>query len=598
MTSSLLHAYRNLRESSSNFLEMLIQNLRRKKKKNNNKQVIIENDVNHRRSWDDEVVSCVLGDIIVGRLNLFHCIRLSNVSKSWRSAVIQRKKKIKTAQVPWLVLSPDHHQPHTTSLKFFDFTLGCFGNISLPTTLFGWWYCGSSKGWLVIVKGWYFNPKLVLYNPNSGVQLQLPRLRTIPSFKDFLREKRYDDYDITHFIEKIELSCSWEDTSNDCIVAASFYNQSTLALCRPGDKSWSIFKGSGVDHQSKFCEDILFYKGILYALIIYDDDDDDDYDADADAIETHDHSMRIGDVDVVVKLIPVDNSLMRTSSLSTIDPLDPHIWVPVNDSEETWILKNVAFISYLVESNGELLIVHRIMNVIETPIDLDAPRGVLNEDVLTVAVIKVLINMIITVMMMFIPTIRTVDWARYSMYAIMFLTTMTTFVMKLVEEDYVGGKPIFSLNDHNNDEDDHNGNEDEEDNDDLIDHNDDEEPDDNEDDEDNDDDNVIHFKYIQTSKFEVFKIDDPCVTNNKMSVTRLNNLGDRMLFVSKSGSVSVEVPKSNDDLKKNCIFFVEEEEEDYPTMSRESSIFYLEDERIERSLPSINHMSWFSPNLL
>ncbi|KAI9180613.1 hypothetical protein LWI28_006564 [Acer negundo] len=230
MTSSSLHAYRN------NFLEMLLQNLRCKKKIKNNKQAIIENDTDHRRSWDDELVSCILGDIIVEQLNLFHCIHLSHISKSWRSAVIQRKKKIETAQVPWLVLSPDHHQPR--------------------------------------------------------VQLQLPHLRTIPSFKDFLREKKYDDYDITHFIEKIELSCSCEDNSNNFIVAASFYNQSTLALCRPGDKSWRIFKGSGADHRSILCEDILFYKGILYALINYDDND-----ADAAVVETHDHSMRIGDDD-------------------------------------------------------------------------------------------------------------------------------------------------------------------------------------------------------------------------------------------------------------------------------------------------------------
>ncbi|KAK1575404.1 hypothetical protein Q3G72_005194 [Acer saccharum] len=529
---------------------MLLQNLRRKKKKkNNNKHAIIENDTDHRRSWDDELVSCILGDIIVERLNLFHCIRLSNISKSWRSAVIQRKKKIKTAQVPWLVLSPDHHQPRTTSLKFFDFTLGCFGNISLPTTLFGWWYCGSSKGWLVIAKGWYFNPKLVLYNPNSCVQLQLPRLRTIPSFKDFLREKKYNDYDITHFIKKIELSCSCEDNSNDCIVAASFYNQySTLALCRPGDKSWRIFKGSGADHQCIFCEDILFYKGILCALIIYDDND-----ADAAVVETHDHSMRIGDddndQDVVVKLIPFD-TLMRTSSLSIIDPLDPNIWVPVDDSEETWIVKNVGCISYLMESNGELLIVHRIMNFMQSMIDLDAPRGVFNVKVFIVAVIKVFIIdlIIINMMMIILPTIITVDWARYSIYAIMFLTTMMT-TFKLVDE------------------------------------------------EDGDDDAIIDFDYIQTSKFEVFKIDYPSANN--MSVTRLKSLGDRMLFVSKSGSVSVQVSKSNDELKKNCIFFVEEEDENYPTtIYRESGIFYLENERIERSLPSINHMSWFSPNLL
>ncbi|KAI9182057.1 hypothetical protein LWI28_021648 [Acer negundo] len=241
---------------------------------------------------------------------------------------------------------------------------------------------------------------------------------------------------------------------------------------------------------------------------------------------------------------------MRTSSSSIIDPLDPNIWIPVDDSEETWIGKNVGCISYLMESNGELLVVHRIMNFMLSIIDPDAPHGVLKEDVMTVAVIKVLIiNLIIMMMMMIIlPTIITVDWARYSVYAIMFLTTMTRFVIKLAEE----------------------------------------EPDDNEDE--GDDDAIIDFNLtmLQTSKFEVFKIDYPGANNNNnMSVTRLKSLGDRMLFVSKSGSVSVQVSKSNDELKKNCIFFVEEEFEDYPTtISRESGIFYLENERIQRSLPS------------
>ncbi|KAK3195399.1 hypothetical protein Dsin_026709 [Dipteronia sinensis] len=462
---------------------MLLQNLRPK----NNKQAIIENDIDHRRSWDDKLVPCILGDIIIE----------SNISKSWRSAVIQRKKKLKTAQVPWLVLPPDHHQPRTTSLKFFDFTLGCFGNINLPTTLFRWWYCGSSKGWLVIAKGWYFNPKLVLYNPNSGVQLQLLRLKTIPSFKDFLREKKHDDYDITHFIEKIELSCSCEDNSNNCTVAASFYNQTTLALCRPGDKSWRIFKDSGADHQR-----------ILYALIIYNDND-----VDAAVAETHDHSMRIGDndndQDVVVKLIPLE-TLMRTSSLRIIDPIDPNIWVHEHDDNED------------DEDNDDLNNHTR---------DEDEPND--NED------------------------------------------------------------------NHYNVDEEHDDNENDEDNDDLNDHNEDEEPNDNEDEEDDDDDTIINFNNIQTSKFKVFKIDYPSANNNNnMSVTRLNNLGDRMLFVSKSGSVSVQVSKSKDEMKKNYIFFIEEEDENYPTtISRESDIYYLENEGIERSLPSINLMSWFSPNL-
>ncbi|KAK4848806.1 hypothetical protein QYF36_017595 [Acer negundo] len=326
------------------------------------------------------------------RLDLVDCIRASNICKSWRSVAVNRKKKIKTAQVPWLLSHRDNHQPRTKSLRFFDFSLGSSYNISLPrssTTLFGWWYCGSSKGWLVIAK-----------------------------------------------------------------VAASFRDATTLALCRPGDKSWSIFKGG------------------------------------------------------------------------------------VNQKEE-WIVKNVAFVSYLVESNGELLIVHRIKSVIGSTIHPNNPSSdlldlMIMEDVETVAKLK-----------------RVKDG----------------------EDNY------YDTNDQNDDED-------------HI-HEDDQEE------EDHDDDNMIDFKYFETSKFEVFKIDDPSANNNNnMSVTRLNRPGDRMLFVSKLGSVSVKAPEFNE-MKENYISFVEDEEQGnyHIGISRESRIFYLEDERIERCFPSMNHMSWFAPNL-
>ncbi|KAI9181766.1 hypothetical protein LWI28_018375 [Acer negundo] len=296
------------------------------------------------------------------RLDLVDCIRASNICKSWRSVAVNRKKKIKTAQVPWLLSHRDNHQPRTKSLRFFDFSLGSSYNISLPrssTTLFGWWYCGSSKGWLVIAK------------------------------------------------------------------------------------------------------------------------------------------------------------------------------------EEEWIVKNVAFVSYLVESNGELLIVHRIKSVIGSTIHPNNPSSdlldlMIMEDVETVAKLK-----------------RVKDG----------------------EDNY------YDTNDQNDDED-------------HI-HEDDQEE------EDHDDDNMIDFKYFETSKFEVFKIDDPSANNNNnMSVTRLNRPGDRMLFVSKLGSVSVKAPEFNE-MKENYISFVEDEEQGnyHIGISHESRIFYLEDERIERCFPSMNHMSWFAPNL-
>ncbi|TXG65032.1 hypothetical protein EZV62_012026 [Acer yangbiense] len=606
MASSLLHAYRNLSENilmcCSSFLEMLIQNLLKCKKKKEEIEIDIDE---YRRFWDDE--PGIVEDVME-RLDLVDCIRASNVCKSWRSVAVNQKKKIKTAQVPWLVLSHrDNHQPRTKSLRFFDFSLGSSYNISLPrssTTLLGWWYCGSSKGWLVIAKGWYFNPKLVLFNPISGVQLQLPPLRTIPSFKDFLRENnKYDlDYDITCFIEKIELSSCGDDThtSNNCIVAASFHDATTLAVCRPGDKCWSIFKG-GVN-QSNICADILFYNGILYALIYCVDENQ--Y-GNANAY----HSLRIGDGDddddddiVVVKLIPLDVSL-RTSCLT----LDPHIWVPVNDSEGEWIMKSVEFVSYLVESNCELLIVHRIKNVIGSTIDPKRPSSdvldlMIMEDVETVAKLKtvkvviIITMMLILIMSMTMLMMETKETTLYSAVCIMVLLITVAFLLKVTINhiyDNINDYEDYYLNYDHNDVADHHDNEDGEDNYyDANDHNDDQEE------EDHDGDNMIDFKYFETSKFEVFKIDDPGANNNNMSVTRLNSLGDRMLFVSKLGSVSEEASEFNQ-LKKNCIFFVEDEEQgNYRIgISRESGIFYLEDERIERCFPSMNHMSWFSPNL-
>lgn len=222
-------------------------------------------------------------EIILERLSFADCIRLSVVSKSWRSIVKQANNS--RSRVPWLLLPFDQC---SRSVRFFDMIEDRIYHIKLPDTIRG--HCwGCSEGWLVIAHGkegflcTLFDPDVILYNPISRAQLRLP-----PLINSELKQIKGD-----YAIDKIDLLFPPNAASGSCVVAASFLGLKFIGLCRPEDNYWSVVEIDAKDAVADF----LFYEGILYALITSAV-----LDKPKTAFATH--TVTMGDSKIIVKLLP------------------------------------------------------------------------------------------------------------------------------------------------------------------------------------------------------------------------------------------------------------------------------------------------------
>ncbi|KAL6214146.1 hypothetical protein ACLB2K_013584 [Fragaria x ananassa] len=210
-------------------------------------------------------------EMIVKLMSFSGRVRLSSLCKSWRS--VSMRREIPTCpQLPWLV----HPQAQTgDSLSFSSLSEGKVFTSRLPCPYFkssrlnklqlgtSSYFLESSRGWLVMLQWEFYNwlfiqrEQLVIYlvNPVSGAQHRLPPLQTIPGYKE-----KSDGSSVC------EVVLSSPDVST-CMVAATLGEQKLL-LCRPKEKSWSVFQVLDEDDSSGFIYHILFSStGILYALV-------------------------------------------------------------------------------------------------------------------------------------------------------------------------------------------------------------------------------------------------------------------------------------------------------------------------------------------
>lgn len=201
------------------------------------------------QSPPEDIMEKILKDVSLGNQ-----IRSSIVCKSWMSVVIRIAPRV---QFPWLVLPPTN----PNCLSFSSLSEGKVFNLKLPKAARGSRLVGSSKGWLIMVKGKELNSEIFLLDPISGAQHQLPALKTIPSFRDHLgMTGGQSDCEAAFFLNHIALSSS--DIS-ECMVAAAFGSQ--LGLCTPGEKRWRVFS---ILHEDDYFVDTLFTStGMLYALV-------------------------------------------------------------------------------------------------------------------------------------------------------------------------------------------------------------------------------------------------------------------------------------------------------------------------------------------
>ncbi|KAK9287359.1 hypothetical protein L1049_015776 [Liquidambar formosana] len=115
-----------------------------------------------------------------------------------------------------------------------------------------------------------------------------------------------------------------------------------------------------------------------------------------------------------------------------------------------------------------------------------------------------------------------------------------------------------------------------------------------------DEEEAFDVQYYRAREFEVYKVDP---NNGTCCMTcRLKDLGGQVLFLTNSGSVSLQARDFNG-FQGNCIYFAADRayyNDHHPLVSRDPGVFYLDDGRIERSFPSVDlpihsMMSWFTP---
>ncbi|KAL6185007.1 hypothetical protein ACLB2K_041142 [Fragaria x ananassa] len=138
--------------------------------------------------------------------------------------------------------------------------------LELPEPVHGAWFRGCSKGWLIMIKEDEHNSSVFLVNPISGVHHQLPSLRTIPSFQEYVETATWKKYGAFAFYSRLVLSTS-DINSEECVVAAILGRSTDKipVLCRPGDKEWNVFRVTDANYGT--LTDILFSSGKLYALV-------------------------------------------------------------------------------------------------------------------------------------------------------------------------------------------------------------------------------------------------------------------------------------------------------------------------------------------
>ncbi|TYH18829.1 hypothetical protein ES288_A05G304700v1 [Gossypium darwinii] len=282
--------------------------------------------------------------------------------------------------------------------------------------------------------------------------------------------------------------------ASQCIVATTFYdNNKILALCKPQDERWIIVEGLLPD--GYFYGNLSFFDGELYACILCEDLDD----------------------------------------------------------ERILYHKDCSRWSYLVEANGQLLVVTKICDTISTWDYHDDNNDDDDSD---------------------------------------------------DDNDEAGGNDDNDYDSGSDNDDDGGGDHSNDDNDNGRDNDNNDDGGNNNEDDNNDDNNYVTslLMYFQVATFQITKIQT--TADDTLHMTGLTDLGNQSLFLGAGDCLAVE---NCDKFGKNCIYFLHDMDyssgKEYRLVSREASVYNVKDGSIKHCFPSIkiqNHgsfMYWFSPNI-
>ncbi|PRQ36565.1 putative F-box domain-containing protein [Rosa chinensis] len=502
------------------------------------------------RPWET-LPDDVMG-MVVPHLSVRDRIRLSSVCKSWNTIPMRRDIPSAPHQLPWLILPQCCHK----SLSFFDLYDGKVGKLDLPEPVQGGWFQGSSKGWMIMVMEKDLDSTMFLVNPISGAQHQLPSLRTVPSFQNFVETTGWKPYGASRFSYCLVLSTS-DITSEQCMIAALFGDGETLCLCRPGDTTWSICE---VLDANEVIMDLLFSSGKLYALVLS---------RDKDGFMSAPHTLSCGGH--AVELYLVYDIMPRFSHQNEV-------------YGDYVVYLKASLDSLLIESatNGEIYLIHQMQDKFMKLYDDENPEdgggggqgeGGGNEEE---------------------DYVEGGDDDNDS----------DNEEHDNLEDNEDGGDDIHDMDD-DNEEHDHNLEDNEDGGDGIHDTDDDNEEHDNLEDNEDRGDGITRVEeedrdlnvYLRTSAFYVYKLHP-----KEKKIVSARCLEDQVLFLSGAGQFSLPAREM---LKGNCIYFATNNHSTFHQreyINRELGIFNLDDSSVKRSFPSVrvsvrSRLSWFTPIL-
>jgi hypothetical protein len=197
-------------------------------------------------------------------------VRCRAVCHKWQSSVSKAPRHL-PPQPPWLLLPLPKSQSQTHR-SFYDLSTHKIYHLELPEASRPDLRIDSSNGWLVIRD---YSPAILLLNPLTQAQFQLPPLSSFPNVLSFDNSEVGKEYAIRDvsgeiyrlnlkemrdsFIRKIVLS-SGPISKDNFIAVAVLSKTGDLVYCKNGDQSWT-FIDMGLS-----CCDVIYYKEQFYAV--------------------------------------------------------------------------------------------------------------------------------------------------------------------------------------------------------------------------------------------------------------------------------------------------------------------------------------------
>lgn len=165
-------------------------------------------------------------DIVIQHLLLPDRIRLAAVCTSWHSIARANPLFYSAPQPPWLLLV---NKLALTTTTFFNLSERKIYKISQPDPpICNRTWCGSSSGWLVTMDA---VSGLLLLNPVTGSQIQLPSLTTLPNMARPCR------------MAKVSWS-SCATSAQHYTVMLALLSAPYLAFTQEGDEAWASLEGT------------------------------------------------------------------------------------------------------------------------------------------------------------------------------------------------------------------------------------------------------------------------------------------------------------------------------------------------------------------